>query len=66
LNAIAICRGYVEAQHEYAAEKHDDTKVNQYAQKIISTPGKQDGLAWQNKDGSWYEDAEAFGEGEDR
>ena len=53
LNAIAICRGYVEAQHEYAAEKHDDTKVNQYAQKIISTPGKQDGLAWQNKDGSW-------------
>jgi hypothetical protein len=27
--------------------------VNQYAQKIISTPGKQDGLAWQNPDGTW-------------
>jgi hypothetical protein len=27
--------------------------VNQYAQRIISTPGKQDGLAWQNSDGSW-------------
>jgi len=27
--------------------------VNQYAQRIISTPGKQDGLAWQNPDGSW-------------
>ena len=27
--------------------------VNQYAQKIISTPGKQDGLAWKNADGSW-------------
>jgi hypothetical protein len=27
--------------------------VNQYAQKIISTPGKQDGLAWQNADGTW-------------
>jgi hypothetical protein len=26
--------------------------VNQYAQKIISTPGKHDGLYWQNPDGS--------------
>jgi len=53
LNAIAICRGFAEAQHEYAQEKHDDSKVNQYAQKIISTPGKHDGLAWQDTDGSW-------------
>jgi len=27
--------------------------VNQYAQRIISTPGKHDGLAWQNPDGTW-------------
>jgi hypothetical protein len=53
LNAIAICRGFVEAQREYAAEKHDDSKVNQYAQHIISSPGKHDGLAWQNADGTW-------------
>ena len=53
LNAIDVCRGYVEAQHEYAQEKHDDAKVNQYAQKILSTPGKHDGLAWQNADGTW-------------
>lgn len=53
LDAIAICRGFVEAQHEYAGEKHDDSKVNQYAQRIISTPGKHDGLAWQNADGKW-------------
>jgi len=53
LNAIELCRGYVEAQHEYAADKHDDAKVNQYAQQILSTPGKHDGLAWQEKDGSW-------------
>jgi Protein of unknown function (DUF2950) len=53
LNAIAICRGFVEAQHEYAQEKHDDSKVNQYAQHILSTPGKHDGLAWKNPDGSW-------------
>jgi hypothetical protein len=53
LNAIEICRGYNEAQHEYAMEKHDGSKVNQYAQQILSTPGKHDGLAWQNPDGTW-------------
>ena len=53
LNAIEICRGFVEAQHEYAQEKHDDSKVNQYAQHILSTPGKHDGLAWKNQDGTW-------------
>jgi hypothetical protein len=53
LNAIQICRGFVEAQHEYAQDKHDDSKVSQYAQRIISTPGKHDGLAWQNADGTW-------------
>jgi hypothetical protein len=53
LNAIAICRGFVDAQKEYAAEKHDDSKVNQYAQHVLSTPGKHDGLAWQNPDGTW-------------
>ena len=53
LNAIEICRGFVEAQHDYAGDKHDDAKVNQYAQHILSTPGKHDGLAWQNADGTW-------------
>lgn len=53
IDAIEICRGFVEAQHKYALEKHDGSAVNQYAQRIISTPGKQDGLAWQNPDGSW-------------
>jgi hypothetical protein len=53
LDAIQICRSYVEAQREYALEKHDNADVNQFAQKIISTPGKQDGLAWRNPDGTW-------------
>jgi hypothetical protein len=53
LDAIAICRGYVEAQHEYALKKRDGYDVNQYAQRIISTPGTQDGLAWKNQDGTW-------------
>jgi len=52
LDAIQVCRGFVEAQKDYASEIHDDSGVNQYAQKIISTPGKHDGLYWQNPDGS--------------
>jgi hypothetical protein len=52
LDAIQICRGFVEAQKEYASEVHDDSGVNQYAQRIISTPGKRDGLFWQNADGT--------------
>jgi hypothetical protein len=52
LDAIQVCRGFVEAQKEYASELHDDSRVNQYAQKIFSTPGKHDGLYWQNPDGT--------------
>ena len=52
LDALQICRNYVEAQQEYALTKHDGSEVNQYAQRILSTPGKQDGLAWRNADGS--------------
>jgi hypothetical protein len=53
LDAILICRGFDDAQEEYAEEIHDDSGVNQYAQRIISSPGKHDGLAWRNPDGSW-------------
>jgi hypothetical protein len=53
LDAIEVCRGYVEAQREYARTRHDGAQVNQYAQRIISTPGKRDGLAWKATDGSW-------------
>jgi hypothetical protein len=53
LDAIAICHGYVAAQYDYAFKKREGYQVNQFAQKIISTPGTQDGLAWQNSDGTW-------------
>jgi hypothetical protein len=52
LDAIQICRGFVEAQEEYALQKHDGAEVNQYAQLIVSSPGKHDGLVWGNSDGS--------------
>ena len=52
LDAIQVARGYVSAQFEYASVIHDNSGVNQYAQRIFSTPGKQNGLYWQNADGS--------------
>lgn len=53
LDAIQVCHGYVEAQKEYALTRHDGALVNQYAQRVISSPGKQDGLAWRTRDGKW-------------
>lgn len=54
LDAIQACRDYVAAQREYARARHDGAIVNQYAQHVISTAGKQDGLAWRNADGTWH------------
>jgi hypothetical protein len=53
LDTIELLRGFVEAQDEYAETRHEGQVVNQYAQKVISTPGTQDGLAWRNPDGTW-------------
>jgi hypothetical protein len=53
LDAIRVCRGYHEAQYEYAEKPREGFDVNQYAQRIVSSPGKQDGLAWQTADGTW-------------
>jgi hypothetical protein len=42
---------YYDAQREYAETDHDGDKVLEYAQKFLSTPGKQDGLYWDSKEG---------------
>ncbi len=52
LDAIQVAHGYVEAQKEYASEDHDGDGVREYAQRIISSPGKRDGLVWKEADGS--------------
>lgn len=49
LTAIEICRAYVEAQTEYAAHDRTTSGVLQYAQKILSSPGKKDGLYWEGE-----------------
>ena len=51
LDAIDLLRGYVEAQKDYAVERHDGSGMNQYAQKWVSSPGKQDGLSWYDANG---------------
>jgi len=47
LNAIELCRGFVEAQLEYATTVHDGGGLLEYAQKFMSTSGQQDGLYWE-------------------
>jgi hypothetical protein len=46
LAALAAVRGYVDAQREYASKDRNDDEVLDYAQKLISLPGKKDGLYW--------------------
>ena len=50
LSAIQASLAYVAAQREYQAVAHDGAR--QYAQKIISSPGKRDGLYWPVADGA--------------
>jgi hypothetical protein len=45
LNAIQSALAYVDAQNEYA-DKDRGEGVGVYAQRIISQPGKKDGLYW--------------------
>ncbi|HEV3333618.1 MAG TPA: DUF2950 domain-containing protein [Bryobacteraceae bacterium] len=44
VNAVEVCRGYVEAQAEYASRDRNADGVLEYAQRIASSPGRQDGL----------------------
>jgi len=45
LDAIEVCRGFVEAESDYAEQNHTGS-ASRYAQKIISSPGMHDGLYW--------------------
>jgi hypothetical protein len=49
LGAIAVCHAYVDAQREYAGRDRVGDGVLEYAQYIMSTPGKHDGLYWPAK-----------------
>jgi len=51
LAAIEVVLAYTDAQKEYFANDRDRNGVRDYAQKLVSTPGKHDGLYWPTKAG---------------
>jgi Protein of unknown function (DUF2950) len=51
LGAIAACRGFIDAQKDYAAAGHDGQPAGIFAAKLMSSPGKQDGLYWETAEG---------------
>jgi hypothetical protein len=49
LATLPVMRAYVDAQREYASTDHDGNDVLEYAERLISSPGKEDGLYWPPK-----------------
>jgi hypothetical protein len=45
-SAIKASLAYVDAQREYASADRNGDGVTEYAQKLLSSPGKRDGLIW--------------------
>jgi len=48
LTLIQVCHELVDAEKEYRAQTHDGINDHAYAQKIMSDPGKQNGLYWKS------------------
>jgi hypothetical protein len=46
LAGIAACTALANAQEQYFSQTHDGDPVKQYAQRLVSAEGKQDGLYW--------------------
>jgi hypothetical protein len=51
LDVIQVSLAIVDAEREYYQRDPDGDKLLQYAQKLISTKGKRDGLYWETKPG---------------
>ena len=51
LGAIAVSRGFVDAQIEYASEGRDDGPAGIYALKLVSDEGLHNGLYWPTAEG---------------
>lgn len=46
LTAIGVCRAYLEAQRRYASQDRDGDEVGEFAQALVSSEGRRDGLYW--------------------
>jgi hypothetical protein len=48
LDAIQTCLAFVDAQNEYAEKDRTGDGTGVYAQRVVSSPGKKDGLFWRD------------------
>jgi hypothetical protein len=51
LSAIQVALAYVDAQEDYAKYDRDRNGKADYAQRLLSTPGRHDGLYWPTRPG---------------
>jgi hypothetical protein len=51
MGVIEVLREYVDAQREYASKDRNRNGVLEYAQRLASTKGKENGLCWGTKEG---------------
>ncbi len=51
LSAIEVCRAYVDAQYDYYKLNPDKAIIPHFAARVVSSPGKRDGLYWETKEG---------------
>jgi hypothetical protein len=51
LHVIDILNVYIDAQHEYATKDCGRSGKVEFAQRIVSTEGKRDGLFWETREG---------------
>ena len=51
LSALQVCLAYVDAQNDYYRLNPEKIPMAHFAQKIVSSPGKRDGLYWPAKEG---------------
>lgn len=52
LHTLGVVRGFVEAQYEYAALDPDGNGKADFAQRLMSTAGRKDGLYWPVAEGA--------------
>jgi len=51
LAVMGVLTAMTDAQREYFSQPRDDSKLQQYARRIVSSPGKSDGLYWPAAEG---------------
>lgn len=51
LDAMQVCLAFIDMQLDYASSDHDGNGLLEYATRLVSRPGRNDGLYWPAKAG---------------